>query len=111
MLTIASSFSPAKPDKAISMKSAEEICASRCISQIAAQDSARANGSFKRPRYFFSVAIERSSKRSLAYERSRSLISKRSATFSPASSVTTVLAPTTSSSTDLRKLSESPLMS
>ena len=57
------------------------------------------------------MAIERSSKRNLAYDESRSLISRRSATFSPARSATTVEVPATSSSTDLRSFSESPLMS
>ena len=111
MLTIASSVSPARPLRAISMKSDDEISASRCISQIEAQHSARASASSNFPRWVLSVAIERSSKRSLAYERSRSLMSKRSATFSPARSATTVAAPATSNSTLFRSCKESPLMS
>ena len=111
MLTIASSVSPARPLSAISIKSADEISASRCISQIEAQHSARAKASLSFPRCVFSVAIERSSKRNFAYDRSRSLISNRSAIFSPARSATTVDAPATSSSTLFRSLRTSPLMS
>ena len=81
MVTVAMSSSPGKPASAISMKSAALISASRNISHAADQQSARVSESSIFPRWAFKVAIERSSNRTLAYERSRSFIKRRSATF------------------------------
>ena len=105
------SLSPGSPASAISIKSDAESSESRNMSHEIAQQSARVRPSEILPRCDLRVAIERSSRRNFAYERSRSFIRSRSATLSPASSVTTVLSPATSSSTDFRRTTASPFTS
>ena len=55
--------------------------------------------------------MERSSKRSFAYDKSPSLIKTKSACFSPLSSTTSVIAPATSRATLFLLTSESPAIS